>query len=287
MLVALLSLLALTLQAIPGAAAAEPETPEPPFCKSQTLHDYLAPLKRMPELREPPYRATGRSFHLRGVDIAASGPSLAVSGGSAGYQLNWDTNPKWNVTVTLSRVDWRGRVVQRIGQRHLRLGELAPAITTEPRFALPRKPAAYRTTLVIRSPSGRKFAEFGNYYRVVKPAVHASLAPSAPSYSPGDTLFARVENPGAAFVLFGQEYAIEKLEGESWIRAPESPGAFVMPLYFVAPGRTSGHCSVFQIPVSMPLGRYRISHEAVVSWPLQPRDRELRPTLSAEFDVVP
>jgi hypothetical protein len=262
-------------------AAAEPE---PAFCASKTLHDYLAPLKRMPKLRELPFRAR-REPLFRGVRIGASDPSLAVGGGRAGYQLQWDTNPKWDVTVTFARVNWRGKVVQWIGERHLRLGALAPALIGEPNFAMPGKPAAYRSTLVIRSHSGRKLAEFGNYYRVIRPTVHARLAPSATAYRPGATLFARVENTGAAFVLFGEEFFIEKLEGEAWAPAAEAPGPFPMPLYFVAPGTTSGHCTVFPIPASMPTGKYRLSQEAVISWPTQPR--QLRPTLHAEFDVVP
>jgi len=279
---ALLSLLALALVATPGyATAAEPE---PAFCASKTLHNYLAPLRRMPKLRELPFRARGEPL-FRGVRIGASGPSLAVGGGRAGYQLQWDSNPKWDVTVTFARVNWRGKVVQQIGERHLRLGALAPALIVEPNFAMPGKPAAYRSTLVIRSHSGRKLAEFGNYYRVIRPTVHARLAPSATAYRPGTTLFARVENTGAAFVLFGEEFFIEKLEGEAWAPAPEAPGPFPMSLYFVAPGTTSGHCTVFPIPASIPAGKYRLSQEAVISWPTQPR--QLRPTLHAEFEVVP
>jgi len=278
----LLALLVFALVLPRPAAVAETESS---FCESHTLHDYLAPLKRMPKLREPPFRRTGRAFHVRGLEVAASGPPLAVSGGRTGYQLNWETNPKFDITMALSRVDWHGKVIQRIERRHLRLGELAPALITEPNFVLPGKPAAYRTTIVIRSPSGRKLAEFGNYYRVIRPTVHSRLALSSDTYSPGATLFARVENPGAAFVLFGEEYTIEKLEGQLWVPAPESAGPFTMPLYFVAPGTTSGHCTVFPIPATMPAGRYRLSQEAVISWPLQRRQR--RPTLHAEFDVVP
>jgi len=174
----LLALLALFVSALvlPGSATA---AAEPPFCEGHTLHDYLAPLKRMPKLREPPFRRTGKAFHVRGLEVAASGPPLAVSGGRTGYQLNWETNPKFDITMALSRVNWLREVVQRIEQRHLRLGELAPAVITEPNFALPGKPAAYRTTIVIRSPSGRKLAEFGNYYRVIRPTVHSRLGLSS------------------------------------------------------------------------------------------------------------
>jgi hypothetical protein len=276
-----LASLAVLLAAISVSPAAAAE-PEPAFCARKTLHDYLAPLKGMPELRELPYRRRAEPF-FRGVRIGASGPSLAVSGGSAGYQLQWDTNPKWDITVTLARVSWHGMVSQQLGQRHLRLGKLAPALIEEPHFSLPRKPGAYRTTLVIRSHSGRKLAEFGNYYRVIRPTVHTSLALTAPVYEPGSTLIVRVENPGAAFVLFGQEYTIEKPEGESWV--PVIEAQFVIPLYYVAPGTTSNHCIPFTIPTTMPPGRYRLTQEAVISWPS--RRRQLRPKLHAEFDVVP
>jgi hypothetical protein len=278
--VALLTLLVLSLVGAPSPAAAS--EPEPPFCESTTLHDYLAPLKRMPKLRELPYRGKAEP-RFRGVRIGAAGPSLAVNGGRAGYQLQWDTNPRWDITVTFARVNSNGKVVQRIGQRRLRLGELAPAVIEEPSFAMPGKPAIYRTTLVIRSPSGRKLAEFGNYYRVVRPAVHALLAPEDTVYLPGETLFARVENPGAAFVLAGAEFTVEKLDGKIWAAA-ESPGPFPAPLFFIAPGMAGGYCTVFPIPTSMPAGKYRISQETVIIWPLQPQ--ELRPKLRAEFEVA-
>jgi hypothetical protein len=47
--IALLTLLVLSLAGAPSASAAS--EPEPPFCESTTLHDYRAPLKRMPKLR--------------------------------------------------------------------------------------------------------------------------------------------------------------------------------------------------------------------------------------------
>jgi hypothetical protein len=273
----LLSLLALVLVASPAPAAAA--EPEPAFCESKVLHDYLAPLKRMPKLRELPFRRRAEPL-FRGVRIGASGPTLAVSGGSAGYQLQWDANPKWDVEVTLARVNGRGKVVRRIGQRHLRLGALAPAVITEPHFRLPGKPAIYRSTLAIHSSTGRKLAEFGNYYRVIRPTVHTRLVLDADAYRPGGTLYARIENPGAAFILFGGEFTIDKLEGEGWVPTSEFPTG----LQYVAPGPTSPHCTVFPIPSGMAPGRYRLSQEALISWPSQ--RQELRPTLHAEFDVT-
>jgi hypothetical protein len=281
-LVGLLALLSVLLFGTSGAAAAT-AAPEPPFCESTTLHDYLAPLKRMPKLRELPFRRREEG-RFRGVHIGAAGPALAVNGGRAGYQIQWDTNPRWDVALTFARVNGSGEVVQWLGQRHLRLGPLAPALITEPGFAMSGKPALYRTTLAIRSPSGHKLAEFGNYFRVIRPSVHVRLAPSAPAYRPGDTLFARLENPGAAFVLFGEDYTIEEPQGESWAPAPEAPSHFVSSLYFVAPGTTGNHCVVFSVPSTMPAGRYRVSQEAIISWPFERYER--RPMLHTEFEVA-
>ncbi|HET9676350.1 MAG TPA: hypothetical protein VFP21_02465, partial [Solirubrobacterales bacterium] len=190
--VPLLALLGLILFTAPTPVAAA--EPEPDFCAGQTLHDYLAPLERMPKLRELPYRGR-EDFRFRGAHLGASGRSLAVSGGSAGYQLD------------------------------------------------------------------------------------------APVYRPGDTLFARVENPGAAFVLFGAEFFLEKLEGEGWAPAPAAPGPFPTGLQYVAPGVTSRHCTIFPIPASIPAGRYRLAQEAAISWPS--KKGQLRPKLHAEFNVAP
>jgi hypothetical protein len=279
--VALLALLVLPLLGAPSLAATS--EPEPHFCETITLHDYLAPLKRMPKLRELPFRRRSETrFH--GVYVGAAGPSLAVNGGRAGYQLQWDTNPRWDVTVTVAEVSAGGKVVRQLGQRHLRLGSLAPALGTEPSFTMPGKPAFYRSTLAIRSSSGRKLAEFGNYYRVIKPNVHVRLATDASTYRPGTTVFARIENPGAAFVLFGDGYEVESLEGAGWTPAPELPGPFWTPLSFVAPGTTGSHCLTVPIPTSTPAGRYRVSQETVLSWPFE--RHEQRPFLRAEFEVA-
>jgi hypothetical protein len=157
--VALLTALVLAVSA-GSAGAAEPE---PSFCEGQTLHDYLAPLQRMPTLRELPYR-TSHEFRFRGVHIEASGPSLAINGGRAGYQLQWDKNPGWELTLTVEQVNRRGESVLWIGRRDTRLGRLAPAQISEPSFAMRDKPGFYQSVLVIRSDSGRKLARFGNYF---------------------------------------------------------------------------------------------------------------------------
>ncbi|HTR73842.1 MAG TPA: hypothetical protein VMH33_01110 [Solirubrobacterales bacterium] len=268
--------------AVPGTYAAEPE---PSFCATRTLHDYLTPLKSMPKLREIPYRAQSNA-HFRGVDVGSSGPALSIGGGSsAGYQLQWDKNPGWLLTLTFAQVNQRGRVVRSLGERHTGLASLPGGLgIAEPRIYLPPRPGIYRTTMVIRSHSGRRLATFGNYYRVIRPKIDNRLVTDAPTYQPGSTLLARVENPGATTVLFGEEFKIEQLSGGTWGPASAAPGPITTGLYWLAAGTAGGMCDSFPIPPSMPAGKYRVAQEAVVNW--NSRKTELRPILYAEFEVA-
>jgi hypothetical protein len=276
---ALLATVGLVAAAAPGPAAA---ADEPAFCATRTLHDYLAPLKRMPKLRELPFRRKGEG-RFRGVEIETSGPSLAVDGGSGGYLIQWDKNPGWYITVSLAQVRRDGSVGVDIGRANLRLATLAPIVSIEPHFALPDRPGFYRSTLVIRAPSGHKLARFGNYYRVIRPRIDMRLTTEAPSYRPGDEVFARLEDPGIAYALFGEESALEVLQGETWGPVPEvSP--ISTPLQSVGPGTTSAHCVAFTVPASAPAGRYRLAQETLISWPFEERER--RPKLYAEFEVT-
>jgi hypothetical protein len=273
----------LALAVLGTASRAVAAEGEPTFCERQTLHDYLTPLERMPKLRELPYRRHAEPF-FRGVRIGAAGPALAIGGGRAGYQFQWDKNPNWDITVNLAMVNAKGAVVRQVDHRHLRTAALTPAEVVEPHFQLTSSIALYRTTLIIRSAAGRTLARFGNYYRVVGPTVDASFVTEAPSYRPGETVFARLENRGAAYGLFGEGFKVEALQGETWGSVPEAPGPYTTGLQFVAPGATGGHCLPFPIPATLPPGRYRLAQETVLSWPTWAGQH--RPILTTEFEVT-
>jgi hypothetical protein len=265
-----------------GAGSASAIVEPPPYCERTTLHDYLAPLAKLPKLRELPYRRIAEP-RFRGVHIGASGPALAVGGGSAGYQFQFDKNPHWNVTVQLAQVNGNGSVRVFMGERRFRSDALAPAIITEPHFSLPERPGIYRTTMVIRSSSGRKIAKFGNYYRLVRPKTNMRFVPQKPTYLPGELVFARLENSGAAFALYGEEFTVEGLQGATWGPVPAAPGPYSTGLQFVGPG-TTGHSLVFLVPPGLTPGRYRLSQETVISWPSL--HGQHRPHLYAEFEVL-
>jgi Big-like domain-containing protein len=277
--------LLLPLAVASGAQAAQ-EEPQP-FCQGEAVHDFLAPLQQMPKLHSPP--ENGRiGFGPKSVKLSPT-PALLVGQGSIGYSLSlhWrapSAHPRWNVTTTLSAVDWRGRTTGIVDRLRQRIVTISRKHNVEINFEVGGRPAAYRLTFVFRSDSGRKLGGYGFYSRVVRPTKHARLTLDSNSYGPEATLFGRIENFGTVSVFYGAEYVIERLEGMAWVKAPESPSIFILPLYWSKPG-SSGPCLGFRVRPSMS-GRYRMSKQVEYGdWP-PPRDR--RPvTLTAEFDVLP
>jgi len=281
----LASTLFLALAVTSASALATYEEPQP-FCKGETIHDFLAPLQQMPKLHSPP--ENGRiGFGPKSVELTPT-PALLVGKGSIGYSLalHWRSppaHPKWNVTTTLSAVDWRGRTTGIVGRVQRRVGTISRKHNVEIHFDVGGRSAAYRLTFVFRSESGRKLGGYGFYSRVVRPTKHARLTLDSDSYGPEATVFGRIDNFGTVSAFYGAEYVIERLEGSSWVRAPESPRYFILPLYWSGPG-SSGPCLGFGVRPTMS-GRYRMSKQIEYgNWP-PPRNR--RPvTLTAEFDVV-
>jgi len=259
-LAALFTTLAFILPARPASAAIY-ETP-PPFCDDTVIHDYLAPLERLPKLHAPT-SSGGLRFGPENVRISFS-PQLIVDEGWAGYTLSRrrpgsSVHLDWDIESVLARVDWRGRTtaIEQRARRHVGgLWKSHGGGRTE--FSVDGKPGVYRITVTFSNQSGRQLGDVGLYFRVVNPTKRTRLGLNADSYRPEQTVFGRIENFGTAMIFFGAEYAIERLEGTEWTRAPESPKAFILPLYGTGAGRTSG-CSPFRIPSTMPAGRYRMS----------------------------
>lgn len=280
-------LFALALIAMPSGALAVAYEEPSPFCDGETVRDYLAPLKRMPALHPPP-KDERIGFGPKSVEFRHTS-SLVVGKGSIGYtlSLHWrapSAHPRWEITTTLSKVDWQGRVTDMVDRTRRLVLTVRHKHSIESSFDIGGRPAAYRLTVVFQSKSGRKLGGYGFYSRVVPVTKHALLSLNSETYAPETTVFGRLENFGTDPILFGEPYVIERLEGSTWVRAPESPRAFILPLYFTEAGATS-RCSPFWIRPTMS-GRYRMAKEIEYgAWP-SPRNR--RPViLTAEFDVVP
>ena len=152
-------------------------------------------------------------------------------------------------------------------------------------FPVSARPALYRVEISFENKSGKRLGRYGRYFRVVPIVRRARLGIESGTYLAGETVYARVENYGTIFVTFGVPYSVERYDGSTWARAPESPkGPWILPLLLAQSGYT-GECLGFRSPVSMPPGLYRIVKG--VEYPrVKPHGHESRATLTAEFEVV-
>jgi hypothetical protein len=281
---------ALALSIAVPAAAVTYETAPTAFCRATVLRDYLAPLERLPKLHSP--SPSGRlGFGPRSIRLQPL-PSLLVGGGTIGYRLFLSKgapaqHPNWTVVTTLARVNWRGRTAETHNHARRHLTTISRSHGAGEEFRVNRYAFPYLLTVVFRNAAGKELGEYGFYFRVVDATANARFGLSAPSYRPGSAVFARIENLGSSPVSYGAPYAIERLEGATWAKAPESPkGPWIMPLYWTAAGMTEKGCRGFWIPPTMPPGRYRISKEAQFPALRGPGSDEPR-LISGEFDVAP
>jgi hypothetical protein len=258
----------------PSASAVTYET-APSFCGSAILRDYLAPLKRMPKLQ-----SRGRmNFGSSSLVLNTSRP-LIVGGGNieAWFSLRDSgpaVHPNWILTATLTSVNRHGHSVKAIRSSRKRIRAISRSTLPGIEIQVDDTPAFYRLTIGIQGDAGQKLGDFGYYFRVVPPVHDTRLGLNSGSYRPEQTVFARVENFGTEHIHYGADYRISRLEGTRWVKAPESPGRFIKPLYGTPPGAI-GKCFQFWVPPAMPPGRYRMTKS--IHW-LDP--------INAEFDVVP
>jgi hypothetical protein len=282
---------ALALAAATPAVGAITYEPAPaPFCGATVLRDYLAPLDRLPELHSPS-PAGNLDFGPRSIRLQPL-PSLLVGSGTIGYKLFLARgaraqHPDWTVVSALARVDWRGRSAEAHSHARRQVNTISRSRGAGVRFRVNRYPAPYLLTVSFRNRAGKELGEFGFYFRVVEATANARFGLSSLSYRPGATAFGRIENLGSSPATYGASYAIERLDGSSWIKAPESPdGPSIMMMFATPAGMTADGCNSFWIPPTTPPGRYRISKEARFPALRGPGSDEPK-LISGEFDIAP
>lgn len=276
--------------AVSNAGAVTYETAPTAFCSPTVLRDYLAPLDRLPKPHSP--GPSGRlGFGPRSIRIQPL-PPLLIGGGTIGYKLFLKKgapaqHPNWTVVTKLERVNWRGRKAEThsYARRHIATVSRSHGAAVE--FRVNRYAFPYRLTVIFRNQAGKELGEYGFYFRVVDATANARFGLSAPSYRPGGTVFARVENIGSSQVSYGAGFRIERSAGATWAPAPESPsGPVPARFYFTDTGMSQEGCSSFWIPPTMPPGHYRISKEAQFPALKGPGSDEPR-LISGEFDIAP
>ncbi|HET8815286.1 MAG TPA: immunoglobulin-like domain-containing protein [Solirubrobacterales bacterium] len=280
---------ALTAPSAASAVTYEPPPPASPyFCGGGPARDRLTPFKPKPKLPSPP--PSGRlGFGPASLSLQSL-PSLVVDKGSVGYSLALRPSAapvqlNWEVSTTLTLVDWLGRPLGKLRETRRRVTTVRPTRDVGVRFSVNGEAAFYRVIATFWNEADRKLGWYGFYFRVVPDTRGARLILSKNAFRSGQTVKGRIDNVGDEIVSYGTPFAIERLEGSSWTLAPESPdGPWTLPLFHTLPGHAGRRCSNFRIPASMAPGRYRMSKTAQVG---RGSLAETAENLVAEFSVRP
>lgn len=277
-----------------GPAEGVTYEPEPSFCEPTVIRDPLAALARMPKLHQPSKNGQV-GFGPPRLRLRTTGGML-VDEGEVGFYLGLKQRNglslNWTAKTTLVEVNGNGHPIGDPQSSRKKVGRLKPSYSKRFTLAVPADPAFYRVTILLSGKSGQVLGKFSFYTRVVRPTHTAKLALSASTYHPETTIFMRVENFGNLTAYYGVRYEVEKLEGESWVEAQESPRGPMILIGLASPPGMTGPCSQFRVPPTMAPGMYRISKDVDFLPPVHvshPRHFVPSPqaTLTAEFQVEP
>ena len=165
----------------------------------------------------------------------------------------------WTVESRLVRINGRGRSLRLANSSSERFGLLKAAGRGSLRsrevggFARAPGPGLYRYDLAFRNQRGRLLGRFHDYYLVVRRNPEIRLALDGSSFSAGESVSAKVEDPGTECVFYGEDFGIDRFDGASWspidweqVFGHRAISGLVG--YFSAPG-TAGQCvSGFTVP---------------------------------------
>lgn len=262
-------LLLLTLGAAAPAQAVEMQDYGRAFCDGTPVHDYEAPLDRLPPVRRVPLEED-LPFGPRNLSIYQVGFSRVIVGkGGFGYRFFDETYGRrdevrlnWDVSTAVWRLDRRGNALRRVAAKDHHPG-IVSEVDEELDFVLdtPGRPGLYRYDIEFRDDgTGEVLGSYSEYLRVVKPTFHAGIAVNRRHVRPGQRVFARIENPGTSWVEFGLAYAVEKFEGGRWVEQDLGVDGWLLPLIAMGSGQ-SGWCMPYRVPRDASPGRYRFVKE--------------------------
>jgi hypothetical protein len=257
-LVALLMILC--ARAIP-ASAIEMQTFGKPWCKGAPVHDYRAPLKSLPQVQHPPEQLPFGPPKLSLYD-----PSFPVIVGEGGFGYGFfdetyrdrTLHLNWELTARVSRINNRGESMQTVKTRTLRLEEVSRPGEIDLRLRVPAGPALYRYDLEFHDlQSGELLGSYSEYLRVVRRTFHARIAVNRPAFRPGQTAYARVENPGTEGIFFGLDYDVQRFDSGRWVHYPSGPSGGWLLIGLSMGSGGSGWCMRFHVPATAEPGWYR------------------------------
>lgn len=258
-LVALLAILC--ARAVPASAAVF-ATYGKSWCKGTPVRDYWAPLKALPSVRRAPEQLP---FGPHNLNLYSIGSQVIVGKGGFGYGFFDKTyrhrtlRLSWEVSARISRIDSRGEPIQVIKTRTLRLTDVPdPAEEIDLWLGVPAGPALYRYDLEFHDlQSGELLGSYSEYLRVVRRTFHARIAVNRPTFRPGQTAYARVENPGTEGIFFGLEYDVQRFDAGRWAHYPSGHGGGTLLIGLSMGSGGSGWCMRFHVPATAEPGWYR------------------------------
>lgn len=258
-----------------------------PACGDATVRDYLAPLRRMRDLREIP--DSGQlPFAPRGVLLRVSDDGLRVGPGAIGFALvdnavDQDRRLNWRITAKLVRVDRAGRPGRLLKARAWHLGTVDLRDDVEAmRLAVDGRPSFYRIDITFGTTGGKRLGSYAEYFRVVRRSVDVDLALSSKSIQQGQSLRARVENRGTESVVPASLTYLEQFEDHEWrsVSSHLTPGLRPW-IRAVLPAGRAARCVEIRIPTEQRAGPYRIINKVAL------RRGPSQVIISKVFHVVP
>jgi hypothetical protein len=254
----------LALCALVSATGAASASADPAFCSpKQPARDFG--LSQLPPVLEVP--PSGQlPFARPNVNVYGSESHVVTGASSFGYGFSEENfegtvRLEWTVTAQMWLLGRRGAPVREVDSETLYIGELdageQPHIYVD---TLARR-GFYRADFQFADKDGRRLGAYSAYIKVARPFWKARLKLDRRSYEPGDRVYSRAANLGTRTITYGEDFAVQRREGERWVPAPDlTPNGWLLWLGVGRPG-SPGLCSSTRLPGDVAPGRYRIVKE--------------------------
>jgi hypothetical protein len=254
------------------------------FCNQPLARDYLKPLRKMVPIDRAP-EGGSLPFGPRALSLYPVGNGLRAGRGVVGFSFADAAGDQlrrvgWMLRASLLEVDRDGEVKRVLASRTRRLQRQIVNRLGTAKFVVPGKPAFYRVDIVIAQNGGQRLGAYSEYFRALPRTIDIQLALSQQEVSPGQAVYARVENLGTGMVLPSSVAKIEQYDGTDWRPIGSSVAAGLRPsLRPKILGGEIGPCFRFNAS-QLPSGSYRFTEQ--VNIPIAKSSRTTR----AAFSVI-
>ncbi len=258
----MLILALLCLCTLAKGAAGEPRNQVEQFCTA-VVRDFGSGLPSargttgLTQLGKLPFGPGNLRVHELGT-VGKQG--VLIRGKKIGYgflAINKPVRLGWKVSVHVKKVGKFDRSTRALTRSAKRLGLVG--ILQQPKvwITVPQSLGAYKITILIRNHRGRYLGSLVKYVKRVRRLGHARLDVREPTANPGQTIVARVANPGTIDVIVKPSFTVEYLNGLVWEGVDAVSHPVPLSIIGAEPGGSAG-CITYTIPYGARSGRYRL-----------------------------